>query len=62
MEWYILLASVRGTSIRIETTSKSVRMMSAFWDGGREGAEDEKRLCNKRESARKKRMGRIVNV
>jgi hypothetical protein len=46
----------------METSNKSVRMMSAFWDGGREGADDEKRLCNKRESARKKRMGRMVNV
>jgi len=46
----------------MEMTSRRVRMISAFWDGGREGAEDERRLCNKRESARKKRMGRIVNV
>lgn len=43
-------------------TKRSVRRRSAFWDGGRGGAEEEKRFGRKRESARKKRIGRIVNV
>jgi len=48
--------------MRIEITSRKVRRRSAFWDGGRGGAEDEKRFATKRNSARVKRMGRIVNV
>jgi hypothetical protein len=62
IEWYILLASARGTRIDTETINRRARSMSAFWDGGSGGADDEKILRKRRDEARTKRIGRIVNV
>jgi len=44
------------------TMRSSVRRMSAFWDGGRAGAEYDRQLVVRRNSASVKRIGRIVNV
>lgn len=45
-----------------EMISRKARKISAFWEGGSGGAEREKILTVKRNNAREKRIGRIVNV
>jgi hypothetical protein len=45
-----------------ETIRSSARSISAFCEGGSGAADGEKRLLRRREIAREKRMGRIVNV
>jgi hypothetical protein len=62
IEWYILLASVSGVSIRIDTVSKSVLRMSAFWEGGRGNLEFVMAFVNSRQRAKEKRIGCTVNV
>lgn len=62
MEWYILLASVRGFSITTEIMRSNIRKRSAFCDGGSGGAEDENRLATKRKKASIERIGKMVNV
>jgi hypothetical protein len=49
-------------SIKIDTVSKSVLRMSAFWEGGRGAFEFVIAFVKSRQSARVKRMGCTVNV
>ena len=51
-----------GVSINIDTVSKSVLRMSAFWEGGRGALELVMVLIKSRQSARAKRIGCTVNV
>lgn len=46
----------------METITRRVRRISAFWDGGRWDLDQVMRLKMKREAAKQKRMGWIVNV
>lgn len=46
----------------METMRSRVRRMSAFWEGGREGENRKTVLKMRRDDAKKKRIGRIVNV
>jgi hypothetical protein len=49
-------------SINIDTVSKSVLRMSAFWEGGRGALELVMALTKSRQRARMKRIGCTVNV
>lgn len=57
-----MLASVKGARIIIDATSSRARMMSAFWDGGKGGAEGVMVLTRRRLAANTKRIGRMVKV
>lgn len=62
MEWYILLASVKGTSMNIERTTSSIRRMSAFCDGGSGFLLLVMKFTKTRQTASTKRIGCTVNV
>ena len=51
-----------GVSINIDTVSKSVLRMSAFWEGGSGALELVMVLIKSRQRARVKRIGCTVNV
>jgi hypothetical protein len=57
-----LLASVSGISIKIDTMSKSVLKISAFWEGGRGAFEFVMAFVKSLQRARVKRIGCTVNV
>ena len=54
---------MRGARITVDTTSRSIRKMSAFWAAGKDGARFQERIFpSKRQNAKVDRTGRMVKV
>ena len=54
---------MRGARIIVDTTSSSIRKMSAFWAAGKDGNRFQDRMLHSnRQDAKVDRIGRIVKV